>query len=171
MILSTLVAVSILAPVKPLVVVTRRLPEEIETRMCELFDVRLNETDKPLSQDELAEAMRVADVLVPTITDRIDAHLIAQAGENMKLIANFGNGVDNIDVASALGRSITVTNTPGVLTETTADLAFSLLAAAARRIAEGDRAWLEVRRDGPRVVDAGAVMHWAARHGFLRDAR
>jgi glyoxylate reductase len=89
---------------KPLVVVTRRLPEEIEARMCELFDARLNETDKPLTHEELAEAMRTAEVLVPTITDRIDASLIAQAGEQMKLIANFGNGVDNIAVASALGR-------------------------------------------------------------------
>ena len=93
---------------KPLVVVTRRLPEEIETRMCELFDVRLNETDKPLSQEELAEAMRVADVLVPTITDRIDAHLIEQAGENMKLIANFGAGYEHIDLAAARERAITV---------------------------------------------------------------
>ncbi|BDV32860.1 MULTISPECIES: D-glycerate dehydrogenase [Methylocystis] len=125
---------------KPLVIVTRRLPEVIETRMCELFDTRLNETDKPLTHEELAEAMRTAEVLVPTITDRIDSSLISQAGEQMKLIANFGNGVDNIDVASALGRSITVTNTPGVLTEDTADMTMALILAVARRLVEGARA-------------------------------
>lgn len=125
---------------KPLVVVTRRLPEVIETRMCELFDTRLNESDKPMSHDELAEAMRTAEVLVPTITDRIDSSLIAQAGEQMRLIANFGNGVDNIDVASALGRSITVTNTPGVLTEDTADMTMALILSVARRLVEGARA-------------------------------
>ncbi len=124
---------------KPLVVVTRRLPEIIETRMCELFDTRLNETDKPLTHEELAEAIRTAEVLVPTITDRIDSSLISQAGEQMKLIANFGNGVDNIDVASALGRSITVTNTPGVLTEDTADMTMALILAVARRLVEGAR--------------------------------
>jgi len=122
---------------KPLVVVSRRLPEVIETRMCELFDTRLNESDKPLTHDELVEAMRTADVLVPTITDRIDSHLIAQAGEQMKLIANFGNGVDNIDVASALDRSITVTNTPGVLTEDTADMTMALILSVSRRLVEG----------------------------------
>ncbi|MCC2101420.1 MAG: D-glycerate dehydrogenase, partial [Hyphomicrobiales bacterium] len=86
---------------KPLVVVTRKLPEVVETRMRELFDVRLNETDAPMSNAQLAEAMRTADVLVPTVTDRIDSGLVAQAGDQMKLIANFGNGVDNIDVTSA----------------------------------------------------------------------
>ncbi len=125
---------------KPLVVVSRRLPEVIETRMCELFDTRLNESDKPLTHEELVEAMRTADVLVPTITDRIDSHLIAQAGEQMKLIANFGNGVDNIDVASALDRSITVTNTPGVLTEDTADMTMALILSVARRLVEGANA-------------------------------
>lgn len=124
---------------KPLVVVTRKLPDIVETRMRELFDTRLNVDDKPMSPAELAEAMRTADVLVPTVTDRIDAGLIAQAGENMKLIANFGNGVDNIDVTSALRRGITVTNTPGVLTDDTADMTMALILAVARRIAEGAR--------------------------------
>jgi glyoxylate reductase len=128
-----------MAKKKPLVVVTRRLPEVIETRMCELFDTRLNVSDKPATHDELVEAMRTADVLVPTITDRIDAGLIAQAGDQMKLIANFGNGVDHIDVASALRRSITVTNTPGVLTEDTADMTMALILAVARRLVEGAR--------------------------------
>ena len=122
---------------KPLVVVTRRLPETIETRMRELFDAQLNLDDKPMTEAEIAEAMREADVLVPTITDHINAHIIAQAGENMKLIANFGNGVDHIDVTSALRRGITVTNTPGVLTEDTADMTMALILATARRIVEG----------------------------------
>ncbi len=97
---------------KPLVVVTRKLPDVVETRMRELFDARLNVDDKPMSRDELAETMRTADVLVPTITDRLDAALLAQAGPQLRLIANFGNGVDNIDVATAAQRGITVTNTP-----------------------------------------------------------
>ena len=122
---------------KPLVVVTRKLPDIIETRMCELFDTRLNVADKPMSAAELAAALRIADVLVPTVTDRIDAGLIAQAGEQMKLIANFGNGVDNIDVTSALRRGVTVTNTPGVLTQDTADMTMALILAVARRLVEG----------------------------------
>ncbi|MBK9080824.1 MAG: D-glycerate dehydrogenase [Rhizobiales bacterium] len=122
---------------KPLVVVTRKLPESVETRMCELFDTRLNIEDRPMTPAELVEAMKTADVLVPTVTDRIDAHLIAQAGEQMKLIANFGNGVDNIDVTSALRRGVTVTNTPGVLTDDTADMTMALIMAVSRRIVEG----------------------------------
>jgi glyoxylate reductase len=122
---------------KPLVVVTRRLPDMVETRMRELFDARLNVEDRGMSQAELAEAVKMADVLVPTITDRIDNGVLAQAGPNLKLIANFGNGVDHIDVASALARGITVTNTPGVLTEDVADLTMALILAVPRRIAEG----------------------------------
>ncbi len=122
---------------KPLVVVTRKLPDGIETRMRELFDVRLNADDKPMTPAELAEAVKTADVLVPTVTDKIDAGLIAQAGEQLRLIANFGNGVDNIDVASAVQRGITVTNTPGVLTEDTADMTMALILSVPRRLAEG----------------------------------
>ena len=122
---------------KPLVVVTRRLPESVETRMRELFDARLNVDDRPLSQAELIEAVKTADVLVPTVTDRIDAAVLSQAGGNLKLVANFGNGVDNIDVATALARGITVTNTPGVLTEDTADMTMALILAVPRRLAEG----------------------------------
>jgi glyoxylate reductase len=124
---------------KILVVVTRRLPDVVETRMRELFDARLNLDDKPLDPGELAEAVRTADVLVPTVTDEIDASVLAQAGPNLKLIANFGNGVDNIDVQAALARGITVTNTPGVLTEDTADMTMALILAVGRRIAEGAR--------------------------------
>jgi glyoxylate reductase len=122
---------------RPLVILTRKLPDVVETRMCELFDARLNLDDNPLSQAELAEAMRVADVLVPTVTDRIDAALIEQAGPQLKLIANFGNGVDNIDVPAATKRGITVTNTPGVLTQDTADMTMALILAVARRLVEG----------------------------------
>jgi glyoxylate reductase len=124
---------------KPLVVVTRKLPERVETRMRELFDARLNLDDKPMAPAEIAQAMREADVLVPTVTDKIDSGLIAQAGEQMKLIANFGNGVDNIDVISATRRGITVTNTPNVLTEDTADMTMALILSTARRLAEGSR--------------------------------
>src|SRR6201997_5089207 len=122
---------------KPLVVVTRKLPDNVETRMRELFDTRLNLDDKPMSPNDLAEAMKTADVLVPTVTDRIDASILSHAGERLKLIANFGNGVDNIDVATAVQRGITVTNTPGVLTEDTADMTMALILAVPRRLAEG----------------------------------
>jgi glyoxylate reductase len=122
---------------KPLVVLTRKLPDVVETRMCELFDARLNLDDDPLTQAELIESVRIADVLVPTVTDRIDAALIEQAGPQLKLIANFGNGVDNIDVPAATKRGITVTNTPGVLTQDTADMTMALILAVARRLVEG----------------------------------
>ncbi len=122
---------------KPLVVVTRKLPDSVETRMRELFDTWLNLDDKPMTQAELVAAVKTADVLVPTVTDRIDAAVLGQSGENLKLIANFGNGVDNIDVTTALQRGITVTNTPGVLTEDTADMTMALILAVPRRLAEG----------------------------------
>ena len=122
---------------RPLVIVTRKLPDVVETRMRELFDARLNIDDKPLSRSELADAMAIADALVPTVTDRIDAQLIGLAGQQLKLIANFGNGVDNIDVEAATDRGISITNTPGVLTEDTADMTMALILAVARRIVEG----------------------------------
>src|SRR5690606_1907600 len=95
--------------------------------------------DKPMTQTDLAEAMKVADVLVPTVTDRIDSAVLSHAGPNLKLIANFGNGVDHIDVATALSRGITVTNTPGVLTEDTADMTMALIPAVPRRRTEGSQ--------------------------------
>jgi glyoxylate reductase len=125
---------------KPLVIVTRKLPDAIETRMRELFDTHLNEDDKPMGELALAKAMREANVLVPTVTDRIDAKLIQSAGEQLKLIANFGNGVDNIAVKAAIARGITVTNTPGVLTEDTADMTMALILAVPRRLVEGVKA-------------------------------
>jgi glyoxylate reductase len=122
---------------KPLVVVTRKLPDSVETRMCELFDTRLNLDDKPMSQAELTEAAKTADVIVPTVTDQIDRSVLSHSGEQLKLIANFGNGVDNIDVVNAVQRGITVTNTPGVLTEDTADMTMALILSVPRRLVEG----------------------------------
>ncbi|WP_417452431.1 2-hydroxyacid dehydrogenase [Kiloniella sp.] len=122
---------------KPLVIVTRRLPDAIETRMMELFDCRLNLDDKPFSQKELIAAVKEAAVLVPTVTDRVDAGVLAQAGPNLRLIASFGTGVDHIDLKTCRQRGITVTNTPGVLTEDTADMTMALILAVSRRITEG----------------------------------
>ncbi|MCH7865853.1 MAG: D-glycerate dehydrogenase [Proteobacteria bacterium] len=124
---------------KPLVVVTRKLPDATETRMMELFDVHLNVDDKPMSFDDLAEAMKKADVLVPTVTDHIDAKLLAEAGKKLKLIANYGTGIDHIDLKAAAERKITVTNTPDVLTEDTADMTMALILAVPRRLVEGER--------------------------------
>ncbi len=124
-------------PRKPVVIVTRKLPDVVETRMCELFDTVLNVDDKPMSQQELVEAAKRADVLVPTVTDRIDRAILTQAGPNLRLIANFGTGVDNVDLDTARNRSILVTNTPGVLTEDTADMTMALILAVPRRIYEG----------------------------------
>ncbi|WP_029003644.1 2-hydroxyacid dehydrogenase [Azorhizobium doebereinerae] len=132
---------------KPLVVVTRKLPDTVETRMRELFDAQLNVDDVPMDQAALVEAVRRADVLVPTLTDRIDNAVLSQAGENLRLIASFSNGVDHIDVASALARGITVTNTPGVLTEDTADMTMALILAVPRRLTEGSQVLIGERDD------------------------
>ena len=129
---------------RPLVVVTRKLPDAVETRMMELFDARLNDNDAPFDQARLKSACAEADVLVPTVTDRIDADVIGAAGPRLKLIASFGNGVDHIDLAAAKAKSITVTNTPNVLTEDTADMTMALILAVMRRISEGER----LLRDG-----------------------
>jgi glyoxylate reductase len=124
---------------KPLVVVTRKLPEAIETRMMELFDARLNIDDAPMSKSELIDAVKEADVIVPTVTDKIDAAVLAHAGDNLRLIANFGTGVDHVDLQTARSRGITVTNTPDVLTEDTADMTMALILSVSRRLAEGER--------------------------------
>jgi len=136
-------------PAKPKVIVTRRLPDQVETRMRELFDTELNLDDAPMDRAALLAAMQRADAIVPTITDTIDADLLAEAGERLKLIANFGMGVDHIDVAAANERGIAVTNTPGVLTEDTADLTMALIMAVSRRIVEGAN-----------VVQAGQFTGW-----------
>ncbi len=135
---------------KPKVAVTRKLPDAVEARMRELFDVELNDADRAMSAEALAQALATADVLVPTVTDRLDARLLAKAGPQLKLIAQFGAGVDNIDVATANQRGITVTNTPGVLTEDTADMTLALILAAARRVVEGAQ-----------VVQAGQFTGWS----------
>ena len=124
---------------RPFVIVTRKLPDPIETRMMELFTCRLNLDDKPLGKSELSAAVGQAEVLVPTVTDRIDAEVLAGAGTALKLIASFGTGVDHVDLAAAQQRGIIVTNTPGVLTEDTADMTMALILAVSRRLAEGER--------------------------------
>jgi glyoxylate reductase len=135
---------------KPKVVVTRKLPDPVETRMRELFDTELNLEDAAMSAAALEAAAARAEVLVPTITDRIDAQVIAKAGPKLKLIANFGAGVDHIDVTAATDRGIVVTNTPGVLTEDTADLTMGLIMAVSRRVVEGAE-----------VIHAGGFHGWS----------
>lgn len=156
---------------KPLVVVTRKLPDAIETRMMELFDTRLNLDDKPMSKADLIEAVKTADVLVPTITDRIDAAILSQAGPNLKLIANFGTGVDHIDLASARQRSVTVTNTPGVLTEDTADMTMALILAVPRRLAEGERLLRSEKWNGWSPTHMLGHRIWGKRLGIIGMGR
>jgi glyoxylate reductase len=139
-----------MAAKKPKVIVTRKLPDPVETRMRELFDTELNLTDTPLTRAQLEDAVARADVLAPTITDHLDAELLARAGPKLKLIANYGAGVDHIDVPAAIAKGITVTNTPGVLTEDTADLTMALMMAVSRRIVEGAN-----------VAQAGGYQGWA----------
>jgi len=156
---------------KPVVVVTRKLPEPVETRMRELFETRLNVTDTPLSQAELVEAMQTADVLVPTISDRIDKAVLSQAGEKLRLIANFGNGVDNIDVETATQRGIAVTNTPGVLTEDTADMTMALILAVPRRLNEGMKAMEESAWSGWSPTWMLGKRIWGKRLGIIGMGR
>jgi len=125
-------------PARPKVIITRRLPAPVEARMSELFDTVLNSEDKPMDRADLAAAMADCDVLVPTVTDHLDADLINAAPERLQMIANFGNGVDHIDLAAARKKGIIVTNTPGVLTEDTADMAMALILTTPRRFIEGD---------------------------------
>ncbi len=129
---------------KPKIIVTRKLPQQVETRMCELFDTSLNVDDVAFTHARLIDAVKTADCLVPTVTDKIDRSVISMAGPQLKLIANFGNGVDNIDVDAALERGICVTNTPNVLTEDTADMTMGLMIAVSRRLYEG----MEVLQSG-----------------------
>ncbi len=124
---------------RPLVIVTRRLPDVIETRMKELFEVRLNLDDTPFTQEQMRAAVKEAEILVPTVTDKIDSAILNEAGAQLKLIASFGTGVDHIDLKTARMRGITVTNTPGVLTEDTADMTMALILAVSRRLSEGER--------------------------------
>ena len=134
-----------MASQKPQILVTRRLPESIEARMATLFETHVNEGDVTLTGDDIVEGLEGKQVLVSSITDRIDAELIARLPKSVRLIAQFGNGVDNIDVEAALAAGLTVTNTPSVLTEDTADMAMALMLALPRRLVEGTQMLL---RDG-----------------------
>ncbi len=158
---------------KPLVIVTRKLPPMVETRMRELFDARLNETDEPFGKDELIAAMQQADVLVPTVTDRLSKEVIDAAGEQLRLIANFGTGVDNIDVSAATARGITVTNTPGVLTEDTADMTMALILAVSRRLIEGAQVLREEGGKWPGWSPTWMLGHriWGKRLGIVGMGR
>ncbi len=128
-----------MAKKKALVHVTRKLPDVIETRMMELFDAKLNLDDKPLGREGLTAAVKEAEILVPTVTDRLDAEVLAAAGKKLRLIANYGTGVDHIDLDAAHHKGPVVTNTPDVLTEDTADMTMALILAVPRRLAEGER--------------------------------
>jgi len=153
------------------VVLTRRLPDAVETRMRELFDAELNLKDRPMDRAALEAAVQRADVLVPTITDEIDAELINGAGDQLKMIANFGAGVDHIDIDAAVARGIIVTNTPGVLTEDTADLAMSLILAVSRRIVEGAQVVAEGRFEGWTPTWMCGRKLWGKRLGIVGMGR
>ncbi len=153
------------------VVLTRRLPDAVETRMRELFDAELNLTDKPFDRAALEAAVQRADVLVPTITDEIDVSLIAGAGQQLKMIANFGAGVDHIDIDAAVARQIIVTNTPGVLTEDTADLAMSLILAVSRRIVEGAQVVADGKFEGWTPTWMCGRKLWGKRLGIVGMGR
>ena len=160
-------------PKRPLVVVTRKLPDAVETRMRELFDARLNVEDKPMSHAELTEVVKAAHVLIPTVTDRIDRSLLSQAGPQLKLIANFGTGVDNIDLDTARTRNIIVTNTPGVLTEDTADMTMALILAVPRRLAEGTVLLKDPHKHWPGWSPTWMLGHriWGKRLGIIGMGR
>ncbi|NQY96015.1 MAG: D-glycerate dehydrogenase [Henriciella sp.] len=132
------------------VIVTRRLPDAVELRLKELFDTELNQSDEAFSADQLVDAVQRADVLVSTVTDQVDGRVLSKAGEQLQMIAQFGAGVDNIDVQTASERGITVTNTPGVLTDDTADVTMALILAVPRRLHEGIE-----------LMDAGKFDGWA----------
>jgi glyoxylate reductase len=154
------------------VAVTRKLPELVEARMRELFDVTLNLADTPMTREQLAAAMRTATVLVPTVTDRIDKALLSLAGPQLKLIANYGTGVDNIDLETARNRGIIVTNTPGILTEDTADMTMALILAVPRRLAEGAH-YLQHGREWPGWSPTWMLGHriWGKKLGIIGMGR
>ena len=155
---------------KPRVVVTRKLPDAIETRMMELFQVELNLDDTPFTNNRMIEAVKTADVLVPTVTDHIDASILAHAGESLRLIANYGAGVDHIDMASARQRGISVTNTPDVLTEDTADMTMALILAVPRRLSEGERMLRSGKWTGAkRAKGFGLSIHYHNRQRVHED--
>ena len=124
---------------KPKIILTRKLPDSIEIRMKELFDTEINISDRIFSNDDLVDALKTADIIVPTVTDKLTSEIINKASKRLKLIASFGTGVDHIDLEAAKEKGITVTNTPGVLSEDTADIAMALILAVPRRIIEGNK--------------------------------
>lgn len=138
---------------RPRVVVTRRLPEPVEAKLTEAFDAVLNVEDRALTADELAEAVRSADALLPTVTDRITAEVLSAEPRRTAIVANFGVGYNNIDIDAAMANGIVVTNTPDVLTDCTADTAMTLLLSVARRAGEGER-----------QLRAGAWTGWRPTH-------
>ena len=156
---------------KPRVVVTRKLPAVIETRMMELFDTRLNLGDEPMEGDDLIAALADCDVLVPTVTDHIDAAVIKAAGDRLKLIANYGTGIDHIDLKAARARDIIVTNTPDVLTEDTADMTMALILAVSRRLAEGERIMREGTWSGWKPTWMLGHRIWGKRLGIVGMGR
>lgn len=137
----------------PRVIVTRHLMPSVEARMEELFDCRLNREDRPMSRDELVAAMQDCDILVPTVTDTIDGDMIAAAGDRLRLIANFGAGTDHLDLRACAERRIMVTNTPGVFTDDTADIAMEMIIGVPRRV-----------REGVALVRRGEWTGWAPSH-------
>ena len=129
---------------KPVAIVTRKWPDENEKRLRELFDVKLNDSDKPFTADELKSALQNCDVLMPTVTDKITADILSVENRRANMIGNFGVGFNHIDINAAKDNGITVSNTPSVLTDCTADIAMSLLLMVARRVGQGER---ELRSD------------------------
>ncbi|MBF0270161.1 MAG: D-glycerate dehydrogenase [Alphaproteobacteria bacterium] len=154
-------------PKRPIVVVTRKLPASVETRMMELFDLRLNLTGQALGKAELIRAMQEADVLVPTVTDRLDAGILEAAGPNLRLIANYGTGIDHIDLLKAHEKGILVTNTPDVLTEDTADMTMALILSVPRRLAEGERLMRSGKWDGWSPTFMLGHRIWGKRLGII----
>ena len=152
---------------QPRVVVTRKLPGPIEARMKELFNAELRDPDSPMSRSELFSAVKIADVLVPTVTDRIDEEVFEAAGEKLKLVANFGAGVDNIDLKAAQKHDIVVTNTPGVLTEDTADMTMAMILAVPRRVVEGERLVSSNRWEGWGPTTMLGHRIWGKRLGII----
>jgi len=156
---------------KPLVILTRKLPNEIETRLKELFNTELNHDDHAMDRAQLEDTIQRADCLVPTVTDNIDADLIAKAGPKLKLIASFSNGIDQIDFAAAKARGITVTNTPGVLTEDTADATMALILAVPRRLLEGAELLTSGQWQGWRPTFMLGRRVWGKRLGIIGMGR
>ena len=152
---------------KPLVIVTRRLPELVETRLMELFNTKLSVDDKPFSIKQLIDAVKEADILIPTVTDKIDKNILENASSKLKLIANFGNGTDHINVEAAQKKNIIVTNTPGVLTEDTADMVMGLLLAVPRKVIAGENLIRSGKWEGWSPTHMMGRRIWGKRLGII----